>query len=203
MAVRDGMMNFYILKSPGGLICIDTGWRSACVTKGFKELALNIRDVTAVFLTHLHWDHARSLPLFAHAEIFIGDREIPSVFIKRSIGTEHLNRVNGNQRLSVGGLTIRVIETPGHTTGAVSYVIDDNLLFTGDTLRLKCGKVLPFLSWFNKEEKNLHHSIRKLAGIKGIECLLTAHNGMSRDVENAFAEWGQSADDSQPGGCRS
>jgi glyoxylase-like metal-dependent hydrolase (beta-lactamase superfamily II) len=203
MAVRDGMMNFYILKSPGGLICIDLGWRSACVTKGFKELALNIRDVTAVFLTHLHWDHARSLPLFAHAEIFIGDRELPSFFINRYIGTRHLNRVNGNQTLSVGGLTIQVIETPGHTTGAVSYVIDDNLLFTGDTLRLKCGKVLPFLSWFNKDEKILHHSIRKLAGLKGIQCLLTAHNGMSREVENAFAEWGQSVDDSRPGGCRS
>jgi glyoxylase-like metal-dependent hydrolase (beta-lactamase superfamily II) len=204
MVVRDGMVNFYILKSPGGLICIDSGWRPACVAKGFVELALNIRDVTAVFLTHLHWDHARSLPLFAHAEIFVGDQELPSFFIKKYIETRHMKLVNGNQTLSVGGLTIiRVIETPGHTTGAVSYVIDDNLLFTGDTLRLKCGKVLPFLSWFNKDEKILHHSIRKLAGIKGIECLLTAHNGMSRDVENAFAEWGQSADDSRSRGCNS
>jgi glyoxylase-like metal-dependent hydrolase (beta-lactamase superfamily II) len=203
MVVRDGMVNFYILKSPNGLICIDTGWRSACAVDGFKKLALNIRDVTAVFLTHLHWDHARSLPLFAHAEIFVGNHELPSVFMKRCIGTLHMNRVSGNQMLSVGGLTVHIVETPGHTPGAVSYIIDDNLLFTGDTLRLKCGKVLPFLSWFGKDEKVLNHSIHKLAGIKGVEILLTGHNGMSRDVENAFAQWGRSGDDLRQSGVGS
>ncbi len=203
MAVRDGMVNFYILKSPAGLICIDSGWRPACVAKGFKELALNIRDVTTVFLTHLHWDHARSLPLFSHAEIFVGDRELPSFFMKRSIGRQGLKRVCGNQTLLAGGRTVQVIETPGHTAGAVSFIVDDNLLFTGDTLRLKCGKVLPFPSWLNKDKKVLHHSIHKLAGIKGIEWLLTAHNGMSRDVEKAFAQWGQSGDDLQQRGVRS
>lgn len=189
MAVRDCMVNFYILKSPGGLICIDAGWRPACVVRSFKELALNICDVKAVFLTHLHWDHARSLPLFGHAEIFVGHREMPSFFVKRSIGRPDLKRVCDNQTLLAGGCTVRVIETPGHTAGAVSYLIDDNLLFTGDTLRLQGGKVLPFSSLFNKDKKGLHGSVCKLAGIKGIECLLTAHSGMSRDAEMAFALW--------------
>jgi len=193
MTVRDGMVNFYILMSPDGLICIDTGWRPARVVRGFKELALDIRDVTAVFLTHLHWDHVRSLPLFGHAEIFVGDLEVPSFFVKRYLGSHDLTRVSGNQTLLAGGRTVRVIETPGHTAGAVSYLVDDKLLFTGDTLRLQGGSVLPFASPLNRDKNALQHSIRTLAGIQGIEWLLTAHSGMSRDVVKAFAEWRQVA----------
>jgi hydroxyacylglutathione hydrolase len=200
MAVRDGMVNFYILKAPTGLICIDVGWRPAIVSQGFEMLGLNIRDVAAVFVTHLHWDHARCLPLFAHAETYVGDSELPPFFLKRHMDMQNMKRVKGNQTLSAGGLNTRVIETLGHTPGSVSYLIDDRLLFTGDTLRLKRGKVLPFLPWFNQDNKVLNQSIHKLAGIKGIEWLLTAHNGVSTDPQNAFDQWVKADDALQRGG---
>ena len=203
MAVRDGMVNIYILKAPTGLICIDTGWRPAIVSHGFEMLGLNIRDVTAVFVTHLHWDHARCLSLFAHAEIYVGDSELPPFFMKRHIDAENLKRVNGDQALSAGGLNARVIETPGHSSGSVSYVIDDHLLFTGDTLRLKRGKVVPFLPWLNQDNKVLNQSINKLARIKGIKCLLTAHNGIISDPQEAFAQWGRADGALQQGGVGS
>lgn len=194
MVVRDGLVNFYILKARTGLLCVDTGWRQTFVSNGFEILGLNIRDVVTVLVTHLHWDHARCLQLFPHAEIFIGDHEPSPFFMRRRVEAQHLKRVNSDQTLSAGGLTIRVIDTPGHTSGSVSYVVDNYLLFTGDTLRLRCGKVLPFLSWFNLNDKTLNQSIRKLAGIKGIECLLTAHSGISRNIENAFSQWRQPSD---------
>ena len=77
-AIRDGFMNLYVLKAEGGLICFDAGWRSATVSSGFEALGLNLRDVVAVFLTHLHWDHARSVGLFRNAEVFVGKHELPA-----------------------------------------------------------------------------------------------------------------------------
>lgn len=194
MAVRDGMVNFYILKAPDGLVCIDTGWRSASVAKGFEALGLNTQDVTAVLLTHLHWDHARCLSLFGRAEVFVGERETAPVLMRRSIHTQDLKRVKGDQSVSTSGLAVRVVDTPGHTLGSVSYVVDNNLLFSGDTLRLKHGKVLPFLSWLNRDGRVLNRSIHTLAEIKGIACLCTAHNGICRDTGKAFSPWRGSSD---------
>jgi len=191
MAVRDGMVNFFVLKAPGGLVCIDTGWRPAVVRRSFAALALNLRDVTAVLLTHLHWDHARCVSLFAHAELYVSAREAPPFFMSKPLGTYPLKRMSGDQELLVGGLHVRLVETPGHTPGSVAYVIDDRLLFTGDTLRLKHGKVRPDLAGSVSNGVALKHSLHKLAGLTGIECLLTAHSGLSKDTKSAFACWAQ------------
>ena len=53
---------------------------------------------------------------------------------------------------SVGALTGRVIETPGHTAGHISYFFDaDRLAFVGDTLfSIGCGRVIegtPEMMW--------------------------------------------------------
>ena len=187
MAVRDGLVNFFILKAPGGLVCIDTGWRPAVVRRSFEALALNVHDVTAVLLTHLHWDHARCVSLFPHAELYVGAREPPPFFMRRQLGSYPLKRMSGDQELSAGGLHVRLVETPGHTPGSVAYVVDGRWLFTGDTLRLRRGKVLPDAARFGRDGETLKRSLHKLAGLTGIACLLTAHNGLSRDTKNAFA----------------
>ncbi|MBU1043658.1 MAG: MBL fold metallo-hydrolase [Candidatus Omnitrophica bacterium] len=200
MAVRDGIVNFYILKSPEGLICIDTGWRPACVSRAFKMLGLNIRNVAGVFLTHLHWDHARCLQMFPDAKVFVGECDNLSVLAKQLAPKQISKKVEDAQMLTIGGFTVRVVNTPGHTAGSVSYVVDQTLLFTGDTLCLKRGKVLPFPYGLKQDRKKLDQSIQNLARIKGVECLLTAHSGMSRDIKNAFSQWQEPADDLLPAG---
>ncbi|TAN53327.1 MAG: MBL fold metallo-hydrolase [Methylococcaceae bacterium] len=48
--------------------------------------------------------------------------------------------VKDGDELSVGDLKIRVLHTPGHTNGCVSYVVDDKV-FTGDALLIGgCGR---------------------------------------------------------------
>jgi len=43
--------------------------------------------------------------------------------------------VQGGDTLQVGGITIEVIDTPGHTLGSISlYLRDEGVLFTGDTV---------------------------------------------------------------------
>jgi hydroxyacylglutathione hydrolase len=60
--------------------------------------------------------------------------------------------VGEGDTVKVGGLTARVLETPGHTAGHITYVFDqDKLAFVGDTLfSIGCGRVIegtPEMMW--------------------------------------------------------
>ena len=120
---------------------VDT--RSAAKVLGAaNELGLTI---THVLETHAHADHLSAAPLFkakTGAAIGIGARirEVQKVF--RPMFCAEDMKVDGSdfdlllsegERLSVGGLEIEVIETPGHTAADVSYKIGD-AVFVGDTL---------------------------------------------------------------------
>jgi glyoxylase-like metal-dependent hydrolase (beta-lactamase superfamily II) len=201
LTIRDGFMNLYVLKTAHGLVCFDAGWRPATVTRGFGALGLDPRDVVAVFLTHLHWDHAWSMRLFCNAEGFVGQHEIPMPvppWLKTGRG---LTGVAEGQMLTVAGISVRVLATPGHTSGSVSYLAAERFLFSGDAIRLRNGEAFPFPFYFNRNNRVLAQSIRKLAGLKGVECLLTAHNGFTTEVAQAFHRWrGPTAGKLQPEG---
>jgi len=191
--VRDGFMNLYVLKATGGLVCFDAGWRTAMVARGFGALGLNPCDVVAVFLTHLHWDHARSAGLFHNAEVFVGKHEIPGqtpTWLKPGRG---LTGVTEGQRILTAGISVCVLETPGHTPGSVSYLAEDRFLFSGDVIRLRQGEAFPFPFWFNRDSRALARSVRKLAALNGIDCLMTGHNGFIADVARAFRRWREPA----------
>ncbi len=51
--------------------CTVTFWRS-----GLRMLVWNIGDITAVAITHSHWDHCVNFAMFPKAEIFIGETEL-------------------------------------------------------------------------------------------------------------------------------
>ena len=60
--------------------------------------------------------------------------------------------VGEGDTVKVGALVARVLETPGHTAGHISYVFDqDRLAFVGDTLfSIGCGRVIegtPPMMW--------------------------------------------------------
>jgi glyoxylase-like metal-dependent hydrolase (beta-lactamase superfamily II) len=199
LVIRDGWVNFFVVKAPGGLLCIDTGWRAANVSRSFERFGLDIQEVKAVFLTHLHWDHARCLSLFKQAEIYVGEHEQPHVFMRHRVAEHAFHRLHDGQTLSVCGLDMRALATPGHTPGSISYLVGNSLLFTGDTLRLKYGSVIPSPACFNQDGEVLKASLRKLASVQGVDCLLTAHSGISKKPVEAFAPWAP-LKNNQPGG---
>jgi glyoxylase-like metal-dependent hydrolase (beta-lactamase superfamily II) len=190
MAIQDGLVNFYVARGPEGLVCVDAGWRPHCVEHGFKKMGLDMRDVAAVFLSHTHWDHARCADLYPNAQVFMGGGEVT--------GSSRA-RVQDKQLVTAAGLAVRVIETPGHTPDSVCYLVDGRFLFTGDALRLRRGRVVPFPSKFNHDQAAAKASLGKLARIQGIECLLTGHSGATRDVEAAFRDWRESDPDAGSG----
>ena len=97
-------------------------------------------ELTDLLITHHHADHIQGVPQvkarFPNIKIWGPAKEIeriPFLNMKLSEGDE----------VKVGTLTGRVIETPGHTRGHISYYFeDDEVVFVGDTLLLGCGRVI-------------------------------------------------------------
>ena len=105
--------------------------------------AIGSRQVSAVLLTHGHFDHTGALSAFQGTPIYIhpADRIMLSdpvwsvgwKFGDDASRPDATDFVQEGARLHLAGLDISVMHVPGHTLGGVAYRIGDSL-FTGDTL---------------------------------------------------------------------
>ncbi len=104
--------------------------------------------LTDILVTHHHHDHTGGIRE-------LKDRHrcrvvAPAAEAKGISGVDETVREGDSVR--VGALTGRVIETPGHTAGHISYAFErDKLVFVGDTLfSIGCGRVIegtPEMMW--------------------------------------------------------
>ena len=117
-----------------------------------QELEL---DLKFIMETHIHADHITSAcPLkksFPLAKIVIGIENIDAeACADIMVGEGHI--------LPIGEHEIVVIETPGHTPGCISYLVD-NKVFTGDSLFIRSTGRCDFQGG---SASTLYHSIHKL-----------------------------------------
>lgn len=145
-------------------------------------------EPVAILLTHSHFDHIlgipglRSvwpeLPVWCHpADVDENQKTVtlfgstfPSVSAFCPINTY----VEGD-RVQVGGISVEVISTPGHTPGSVTLKAGE-ILFTGDTLfRSSIGRTdLPGGNF-----GTLMRSLKKLGQLEGDFRVCPGHEGLS------------------------
>jgi hydroxyacylglutathione hydrolase len=104
--------------------------------------------LTDILVTHHHADHTGGI---AELKRRHGCRVVAPEGEARRIPLVDAT-VRENDTVRVGGLTGRVLETPGHTGGHISYFFPaDKLAFVGDTLfSIGCGRVIegtPEMMW--------------------------------------------------------
>ena len=133
--------------------------------------------LTDILVTHHHADHTdgiAALKQHHHCRVVapLGEAaRIPLVD----------ETVRENDKVRVGSLEARVIETPGHTAGHISYVFPaDKLAFVGDTLfSIGCGRVIegtPEMMW---------GSLLKLRGLPDDTRIFCGHEYTAANVRFA------------------
>ncbi|MCP3891997.1 MAG: MBL fold metallo-hydrolase [Desulfobulbaceae bacterium] len=168
-AIHDGIVNFYAVQTTEGIVCIDAGWRESHIRKEFKRLELDVDDVVGVFLTHSHFDHSKCSHIFPAA----------TIYSKYGGNSGARVTVRDKDSFQIHDIKIDVVETPGHSDCSVSYLLDDDFLFTGDLLQINKGKPSPFYGVLNSNNRALKGSICKIEKLQGVKCLLTSHHGIT------------------------
>jgi len=162
----------YVLIADGEAIVVDPG----VDTERYLEiLATAGARCTTVLETHLHADHlsgARLLASATGATLALSDAD-PFGFPHAPLPAT----------VAVGRHEVAVWSSPGHTRGSTMYLVDGQLLLTGDTLFLE-GVGRPDLADRAEEfAVNLYASIHRHLDPLGDEILiLPAHYGPSVEV---------------------
>ena len=192
-AIRDGHVNMYLIHRNGTYVAVDAGRSVEGVEKGLKELNIEKGGVAAVFLTHSDRDHTAGLGLFGSAKVCLPKDEEPlatgktrRMFIFGNRMDIPYESVGDGEAVVAGGVRVRCLATPGHTPGSMCYVVDDQYLFTGDTMSLVNGRAGIFSDFFNMDSAVQEESIRRIGTLPGIAYVFTAHHGITDDYGKAF-----------------
>ena len=165
--------NQYLLVDHDGLTLIDTGLKSNYrnIVQGIRAIGSQVNDLKNVLITHADLDHYGALGSFKQnsnvtsctsqleAEAIEAGRSSRVLKFNRNIHniifqmiepvamrapTAKIDRIlsPGDQLDIAGGML--VIDSKGHTPGHLSfYLPKQNILFSGDTIFLKKGKLIP------------------------------------------------------------
>ena len=126
---------------------IDPGDFSPSLMRAINESGMT--ELKYILCTHGHFDHiqgvSRLKEKFPESEILIGERDCVAlndsvVSLATLFGAPFYPAVadrvlKGGDKISIGDITLEVMDAPGHTVGGVMYYErNQGVLFTGDTL---------------------------------------------------------------------
>ena len=149
--------NTWVLMEPGSSDCVvvDPGpLDEGHLREVLDVVALRGGRVVLTLLTHAHPDHAGAAGRFA---------ELTGAPVK-GLGGGH-DELGDGDRLSVGGLDLGVVSTPGHTSDSLSFLLAaENALLTGDTI---LGHGTTVVAWPDGELAAYLLSLRRIEAMTG------------------------------------
>ena len=160
-------------------VVIDPGYTPEVISQELEQLQLQPQ---AILLTHGHFDHTSAVrPLlekYPDVPVYIHEKDAADTehgeLLFRKVGPENQRFYKEGDTLPLGSLTIRVLETPGHSEGSVCLLVEgQNVLFAGDTLfRCSCGRC----DFPGGDYRKMLTSLGRLASLEGNLRVLPGHD---------------------------
>lgn len=131
-----GMTNITLIRTGDGYILVDVGhtvnWQG--LEKALAARGLAPRDISKIFLSHIHNDHVLNIHKFPEtADVFISradydyaanphpDDPFVPFMIREQLAKYKLHLLEGTGELATG---VRYLPAPGHTPGCMALVLD-------------------------------------------------------------------------------
>ena len=157
--------NCYLVWEENSPTCvvIDPGYEPDTILDEAKKLG---KEITAVLLTHGHFDHVggvRELAAETGCPVYLHEAELSMPPQMTAGPLFYTNTYGEGDFVEAAGLSFKVLHTPGHTPGSVCLLCE-NAMFSGDTLFWgSCGRTdLPGGSWVT-----IRKSLLRLADLSG------------------------------------
>ena len=206
--VREWVANIFFYTKNGVTIMIDAGYNYGRLKEKMGWLDIDPASIRQIFITHQDTDHVGALErdsdlLFRNASIYIGEIENRYLTgeVRRKVfhGFYKLPMVRTDNRkillkdgeiIHIGDINVECILVPGHTWGHLVYLIDDEYLFTGDTIWFGADGGYSFLSTLAEDNRLAVRSLEKLE--KNLRTrkqpikIITGHTGWTDDLDFAF-----------------
>lgn len=188
--IKNRFVNAYIFRTGQNYIMVDAGIDEKNFKKEMEKIGIIPDQITTLLLTHTDGDHTGATALFKNAAIYMHQDEkqmIDGTTSKPNTPKEiwkygPYKLLGDNDSLYIGGIKIKILHTPGHTTGSSCYIIGKDYLVTGDNLVLSEGRYEHFIEKFNMDTQLQDESIKQLPPPTTFKYVLTAHNGVKKII---------------------
>ncbi len=145
-------------------------------------------DLKYILLTHGHFDHiigVKSVKEKYGAQVVISKEDEPMLNLSKLSLAVFCNAPQNNvdadiivkdgDEITLGEIKIKVMATPGHTSGSVCYIAE-NCIFSGDTLfYCSCGRT----DFPSGSHEQMMSSLQKLKALDGDYKVYTGHNNLT------------------------
>ena len=175
------MTNCYLLCDEDAKVCalIDPGDDAARVEQLVRQSGSALKYI---LLTHGHFDHTSAVrpllerypdvPVYIHEKDSVTGRGGELLFTR--VDEQHQRYYKEGDVLPLGGLSLRVMETPGHSEGSVCLLLDrEHVIFAGDTLfRCSCGRT----DFAGGDYREMLQSLGRLGNLPGSYRVYPGHD---------------------------
>lgn len=133
--------NFYIVKNQDTIICLDCGIEKDKILKSLAQENIYLCDVSALLLTHSHYDHTSSFKLFLDYDIPFYCGNETSQVLKLENDNTHI--IEHAKTFKIGSIIVKPIIVNHGSTQCYSYILKDK------------EKMIYFATDFSKIESDL------------------------------------------------
>ena len=176
------------------------------LTEKLKRINVEPEQIHEIFLTHADSEHVGAIDkesekLFSEANVFMSDVEnkyvtgeatrkfLHFIPVRRPKISNPITLLHNEETIMIGDIKVQGILVPGHTAGHMVYVIDDQYLFTGDSIALGSDGGYNFIWFLSMNYKQNIESVKRLKTLlkdKTIKKAYTAHTGTTTDMDFLF-----------------